>query len=80
MSYWRGAGAFCKAVASLTVKQPDAAPAQLHGKPLGARGIAAGDVPTLAQLGLQPLHSIPGCSPRCRGGQSPASLASYHVA
>lgn len=56
-------------MASLAVKQPEKAPAQLKGKPVGSQGISSGDIPTLAQLGLQPLSNIPG-APKCRGGVS----------
>ena len=62
-----GTGEFRQAVAGLTVPRPQERPSRLHGRPLGARGIAAGDVPTLAQLGLAPVQAIPG-APKCRGG------------
>ncbi len=48
------------------MKEPAQAPRQLKGKPLGA-SVAAGEVPTLAQLGLQPVTRIPGTS-HVRGG------------
>ena len=60
------AGQFRAQVAHLSVKEPAQAPRQLKGKPLGS-GIAAGEVPTLAQLGLQPVTRIPGTS-HVRGG------------
>jgi len=60
------AGQFRTQVAGLSVKEPAAAPQQLKGKPLGA-SISAGNLPTLAQLGLQPVSCIPG-TPHARGG------------
>ncbi|BDA46732.1 Cryptochrome DASH [Coccomyxa sp. Obi] len=62
-------GEFRTAVASLPIRQPEKAPAQLKGKPLGCGSISSGDIPTLAQLGVQPLSHIPG-APRCRGGET----------
>lgn len=41
------------------MKEPAEAPRQLKGKPLGV-SIAAGDLPTLAQLGLRPVTQLPG--------------------
>ncbi|CAL5228304.1 g11410 [Coccomyxa viridis] len=61
-------GQFRAQVAHLSVKEPAQAPRQLKGKPLGA-SVAAGEVPTLAQLGLQPVTRIPGTS-HVRGGES----------
>ena len=60
------AGQFRAQVAHLSVNKPAQAPRQLKGKPLGA-SIAAGEVPTLAQLRLQPVTRIPGTS-HVRGG------------
>lgn len=48
------------------MQEPAQAPRQLKGKPLGG-SMAAGEVPTLAQLGLQPVSRIPGTS-HARGG------------
>ena len=62
----RCAGQFRAQVAHLSVKEPAQPPRQLKGKPLGT-SIAAGEVPTLAQLGLQPVTRIPGTS-HVRGG------------
>lgn len=50
----------------MSVKQPAAAPRQLKGKPVGST-IQAGDLPTLAQLGLQPVTRLPG-TPHAHGG------------
>lgn len=55
-------------MASLPIKQPDKAPTQLKGKPLGCGSIPSGDIPTLDQLGVKPLSYIPG-APRCKGGE-----------
>ncbi|KAK9918887.1 hypothetical protein WJX75_007839 [Coccomyxa subellipsoidea] len=62
-------GEFRSAVASLPVQQPEKAPGQLKGKPLGCQDISPGDIPTIAQLGLPPLSRIPG-APKCRGGET----------
>lgn len=64
-------------MAALPIKQPGSVPAQLRGKPLGAQGISSGNIPTLAQLGLQPLSNIPG-APKCKGGGCPALSQSRH--
>ena len=50
----------------MSVKEPAAAPQQLKGKPLGSH-ISAGDLPTLAQLGLRPLTRLPNTPLVCGG-------------
>ena len=53
-------------MAHLKVKEPADAPRQLKGKPLGV-SISAGELPTLAQLGLRPVTPLPG-KPHMKGG------------
>ena len=50
----------------MRVKEPAAALQQLKGKPVGSN-VAAGDLPTLAQLGLRPLTRLPNTA-HVRGG------------
>ena len=59
------------------MQEPAQAPRQLKGKPLGG-SIAAGEVPTLAQLGLQPVSRIPGTS-HARGGADICKSVWSHV-
>ena len=51
----------------MSVKEPAAALQQLKGKPVGSN-VAAGDLPTLAQLGLRPLSQLPNIA-LVRGGE-----------
>ena len=51
----------------MSVKEPAAALQQLKGKPVGS-SVAAGDLPTLAQLGLRPLAQLPNTA-HVRGGE-----------
>ena len=53
-------------MAHLKVKEPADAPRQLKGKPLGV-SMTAGELPTLAQLGLRPVTQLPG-KPHMKGG------------
>ncbi len=65
------AGQFRTKVAHMSVKEPAAALQQLKGKPVGS-SVAAGDLPTLAHLGLRPLARLPNTA-HVRGGE-------HHVA
>ena len=51
----------------MRVKEPAAALQQLKGKPVGST-VAAGNLPSLAQLGLRPLARLPNTA-HVRGGE-----------
>lgn len=68
----RPADKFKQHVEGLAVRAALAAPTELRGLPLGGR-VDPGDIPSLQQLGLQPLPA--GCSAGSRGSSSAAPLA-----
>ncbi|KAL4431003.1 hypothetical protein ABPG75_006259 [Micractinium tetrahymenae] len=68
---------FKQQVEALAVRAALPAPTELRGLPLGGR-VDPGDIPTLQQLGLQPLPT--GCGAGGRGGSAAAATASAAAA